>query len=147
MSSHIVSVSAMVPAPPAAVFAILVDPLQHPKIDGSGTVRGTIAGPERLSQGAKFGMNMKQGAPYRITSTVVEFEEDRRIAWQHPLGHVWRYALEPAGEGTRVTESFDYSTVGAVRRAFLVVAGFPGKNRKGMEQTLVRLAEVVHSAA
>jgi uncharacterized protein YndB with AHSA1/START domain len=127
MTTHVESVSATIPAPADAVFGILADPQQHPRIDGSGTVRATIAGPERLSQGATFGMSMKQGAPYRITSTVIEFEEGRRLAWRHPLGHVWRYVLEPVEGGTLVTESFDYSTVGAVRRAFLVVGGFPRK--------------------
>lgn len=146
MTSHIVSVSAPIPAPPEAIFAILADPKQHPRIDGSGTVRATIAGPDRLSQGAKFGMNMKQGAPYKITSTVTEFEEGRRIAWQHPLGHVWRYVLEPTEGGTLVTESFDYSRVNVLHRTFLSVSGFPGRNRKGIEQTLVRLAEAVGSS-
>lgn len=147
MSSRIESVSATIAAPADAVFDILADPTQHPRIDGSGAVRSTIAGPERLALGTTFGMNMKQGAPYKITSTVIEFEEGRRIAWQHPLGHVWRYVLEPVDGGTLVTESFDYSTVGAVRRAFLVGGGFPRRNRKGMAQTLVRLAEVVGSSA
>jgi uncharacterized protein YndB with AHSA1/START domain len=143
MSSRVVSSSATIFAPANVVFDIIADPLQHARIDGSGTVRGTVAGPDRLSLGATFGMNMKRGAPYRITSAVIEFEEGRRIAWKHPLGHVWRYELEPVDGGTEVTESFDYSTVGPARRAFLVLGGYPRKNRRGMEQTLVRLAEAV----
>ena len=32
---------------------------------------------------------------------VVEFEEDRRIAWRHYGHHIWRYTLEPTDGGTR----------------------------------------------
>lgn len=141
MSSRIVSATAVIPAPADAIFAILADPRQHTRIDGSGTVKGIVSGPDRLGPGATFGMNMKQGAPYKITSRVTEFEEGRLLAWQHPVGHVWRYVLEPVDGGTRVTESFDYSTVGPVRAAFLGLGGFPKRNQKGIEQTLVRLAE------
>ncbi len=41
MAATNVSASTTVAAPPATVFAILADPRQHPRIDGSGTVRGT----------------------------------------------------------------------------------------------------------
>jgi uncharacterized protein YndB with AHSA1/START domain len=147
MSSHRVSSSTTISAPAAVVFDIIADPRQHPRIDGSGTVRASITGPDRLSQGAKFAMSMKQGAPYKITSTVSEFTEGRRIAWTHPLGHVWRYELEPVEGGTKVTETFDYSPVGAVRRAFLVASGFPKRNLTGIEQTLVRLDEAARADA
>ena len=53
-------------------------------------------GPDRLSKGATFGVDMKLfGFPYKIRNTVVEFEEDRRVAWRHFGGHRWRYVLEP----------------------------------------------------
>lgn len=146
MSSHIVSASTTIAAPAPAIFDIVADPRQHPRIDGSGTVKGAIEGPDRLSLGATFGMKMKQGAPYRITSTVVEFEEGRLIAWQHPLGHVWRYVLEPVdGGATKVTESFDYSGVNAVQAAVLGLAGFPKRNLRGIEKTLVRLSEAAEA--
>ena len=107
---RIISESVEVDAQPAVVFAILADPGQHSRIDGSGSVQQLIKGPERLSKGARFGMDMKLfGMPYKIRNTVVEFEEDRRIAWRHFGGHRWRYVLEPTGGGTTVTESFDYS--------------------------------------
>lgn len=147
MNQRIVSVTATIPAPAADLFEILATPRRHAEIDGSGTVRSAYAGPERLSLGATFGMSMRRGAPYRITSTVVELEEGRRIAWRHPLGHVWRYLLEPVEGGTRVTEQFDWSTSGAPGRAFIKLGGYATKNREGMEQTLVRLAEAVSTPA
>ena len=64
-------------------------------------------------------MSMKLGIPYSMVSTVIEFEQDRRIAWQtRPPGHIpgklaggriWRYELEPVEGGTRVRESWDIS--------------------------------------
>lgn len=141
MTSRIVSSTATVAAPPATVFEILADPRQHSRIDGSGTVRGVRRGPDRLTQGARFGMDMKMGAPYRITSEVVEFEEGRRIAWRHPGGHVWRYQLEPTAEGTRVTESFDYSGVPGVQAKAYELFGIAKRNLRGIEGTLERLAE------
>ena len=75
---------------------------------------GRGGNPERLSLGARFGMDMKLGIPYRITSEVVEFDEDRLIAWRHFGHHIWRYRLEPAEDSetpaTTVTESFEWGT-------------------------------------
>ncbi len=142
MSDHVVSVSTVVEAPPEVVFEILADPQQHERIDGSGSLRGNVRGPERLSQGAAFGVDMKLfGLPYRIRNRVVEFEDGRLIAWRHFGAHRWRYELEPVGEGsTRVTESFDYSRHSRPGRKALRLAGFPERNRQGIEATLGRLA-------
>ena len=61
---------------------------------------------------------MKMGVPYTVTNTVIEFEQDRRIAWQTVLagplgrflgGRIWRYELEAVDGGTKVTESWDIS--------------------------------------
>jgi hypothetical protein len=38
-------------------------------------------------------MRMKIGFDYRITSTVLEFEPNRRITWAHLLGNRWSYEL------------------------------------------------------
>ncbi len=148
-STRVVSETAVVDAPPATVFAILADPRQHPRIDGSGTLKGTIRGPEHLTKGDTFGMDMKMfGLPYTIKNTVVEYEPDARIAWRHFAGHRWRYELEALSQGgTRVTESFDYSRVPGLQARLLEVAGFPRKNRAGIRATLTRLADAARSDA
>ncbi|MDQ3615693.1 MAG: SRPBCC family protein [Actinomycetota bacterium] len=129
-----------VDAPPEVVFSIIADPRQHSRIDGSGSVRDTIDGPPRLSKGATFGVSMKLfGLPYRISNRVVEFEENRLIAWRHFGGHRWRYELEPVAGGTLVTETFDYSRYGTTARAVIEGARFPARNRAGIVATLVRL--------
>ncbi|WP_166134775.1 SRPBCC family protein [Nocardioides ochotonae] len=147
MTSRRVLASTTTTAPADVVFDILADPRQHSRVDGSGTVRDAIAGPDRLSLGAKFGMNMRMGVPYKITSTVVEFEEGRRLAWQHPGGHIWRYELEPDGERTRITETFDYSDVNGVQAKMYELLGMTTRNRRGIEKTLVRLADAAEQDA
>jgi len=128
-----------VPAEPAAIFDLLADPTRHAQIDGSGTVRAAIDGnPKRLSLGAKFGMSMKFGVPYKITNEVVEFDEPNVIAWRHTGHHVWRYRLRSVDGGTEVTEEFDWSHArGAL---FLKMVGAPKRNAKAIEATLDRLA-------
>lgn len=130
-------------APAAELFAMLNDPRRHGEVDGSGTVRDNVRGPEQLSQGAKFTTAMKMfGVPYRLTCTVTEHEdtaERKVIEWEHPAGHRWRWEFIPVDQGTtEVTESFDptKSKIGRV----LEVTGLAGRNVAGIEQTLAKLA-------
>ncbi|MDH3680695.1 MAG: SRPBCC family protein [Acidimicrobiia bacterium] len=137
---RIVSVSRVIDAEPSEIFDLLADPAQHRVFDGSGTVQASRGGnPERLSLGARFGMDMKLGVPYRITNEVVEFEENRRIAWRHFGHHIWRYVLDEVDGGTKVTESFDWGS-----SRFPPVyewVGYPAKHRLNMAQTLERLEQ------
>jgi hypothetical protein len=126
-----------VPADPQAIFDLLADPRQHALIDGSGTVREPTEAPERLSLGAKFGMGMKLGVPYKITNEVVEFDEPNVIAWRHVGRHVWRYRLRPVDGGTEVTEEFEWGT--ARSPLALKLSGTPKRNAKAIEATLDRL--------
>ncbi len=144
MDDRLVSDSTTIDAPPAVVFAIVADPRQHPRIDGSGSLKGVITGPERLSaKGDTFGMDMKLfGLPYKIHNKVVELEQDRRIAWRHFGAHRWRYELEPTDDGgTVVTETWDATRYTSVVFAGLRAAGFPERNRRGITATLVRLKQ------
>ena len=141
MSSYLVSESAVIAATPQQLFDIIADPAMHPVIDGSGSVKATREGtPARLAQGVTFGMDMKLGAAYKITNTVVEFDEPRQIGWKHFNGHVWRYIFEPVEGGTKVTEQWDATAV--KNRLALRLMGFPERNRRGIQGTLKRLAEV-----
>lgn len=150
MSHQTISASTTVGAPPATVFAILADPHQHSRIDGSGSVGAVIDAPDRLSaKGDTFTVHMRLfGLPYKIKNTVVELEEDRRIAWRHFGGHRWRYELEATDDGgTTVTETFDYSRYTGLRAKLIEVTGFPERNRRGIEQTLVRLRAAAEADA
>jgi hypothetical protein len=138
--SRIVSRSTIVPAPAQMIFDLLADPRRHNEIDGSGTVQSAqINAPERLSLDATFGMQMKMGLPYKITNTVVEFEENRTVAWRHVGGHIWRYILEPVDGGTKVTEQFDWNKSKAP--LILKLRKSPQDNAKSIEKTLENLVK------
>ena len=64
--------------------------------------------PVSLTLGSTFSMHMKMGLGYVTRNRVVEFNENRFIAWHHFALFVWRYDLEAVDGGTMVTESFDY---------------------------------------
>ena len=116
----------------------------HPVIDGSGTVKAVGKGaPRRLALGARFGMDMRLGTPYRITNTVVEFDEGRLLSWDHMGRARWRYQFEPVAGGTRVTETWDTSPSPWWLALGLRVLRFPSRNRRGMERTLARLEAAV----
>ncbi len=150
MEGNVLSVERIIPAPPEAIFALVADAARHPEIDGSGTVVAAKSGnPEHLAMGSKFGMGMKQGFKYNMVSTVIEFEQDRRIAWQSVPpgipgkvvgGRIWRYVLEPVEGGTKVTESWDISQ--DKQRSLLKLGGMPEKAKTSMEKTLARIEEL-----
>src|SRR5947208_1258236 len=105
-----VSHSIVVDADPTTIFDVLADSSQHPLFDGSDSVKGRLSGPPRLYLGATFSMRMHWTAPYIIKNTVVEYQEDQRIAWRHLGRHIWRYDLAVMPDGnqpaTKVTETF-----------------------------------------
>jgi uncharacterized protein YndB with AHSA1/START domain len=140
MTRQQVSGTRVVAAPPERIFALLTDPAQHPKLDGSGSVLAVRpGGPERLELGSTFGMDMRLGAHYKIVNTVVEFEPDRLIAWRHFVGHRWRWRLDPTDDGgTEVTETFDWST--ARIPLLIALSSFPRRNKRAIDSTLDRLA-------
>jgi uncharacterized protein YndB with AHSA1/START domain len=150
MDGDVVTVEKVIPAPADAIFTLLADPTRHPDIDGSGAVKQAKAdAPQRLALGSKFGMSMRLGIPYSMENTVIEFEDNRRIAWQarppgfigrFSAGRIWRYELEPVEGGTRVKESWDLSE--DKQRMLLRLGGLPDKTRHNMEKTLERIEEL-----
>lgn len=134
-----VSRAVHVAAPAEDVFALLADARRHHELDGSQTVRGEIDAPPRLALGSRFSMRMRMRASYRITNTVVEFEESRRIAWRHWAHHVWRWELAPDGDGTLVTETFEWE--GARAAWAYPLLGWPERNAESIRVTLQRLAD------
>ena len=152
MDGWVLSVERMIRASPEVIFDVLADPSRHPLIDGSEMLQGASTGAsQRLALGMTFGMSMKLGIRYSTVSTVVEFEENRRIAWQTGpkgklerlvAGRIWRYELDPRDGGTLVRESWDITT--DHQRVLLRLGDiWSGKTRRDMELTLARLDTLV----
>jgi uncharacterized protein YndB with AHSA1/START domain len=153
MEGSVVSVERVIAAPASALFAVVADATRHPEIDGSGTVVKAKSGAtQQLHQGSTFGMSMKMGVPYSMSNTVIEFEQDRRIAWKTVFsgflgrfigGRIWRYEFEDTEGGTKVTESWDISHD---KQAFLLKLGKMSEaTADAMRKTLERLAKLTES--
>jgi uncharacterized protein YndB with AHSA1/START domain len=153
MKTNVFTVERKIRASPEVIFDVLADPSKHPLIDGSGMLQGAVEdeAATRLALGVTFGMSMKMGIGYSTVNTVVEFDENRRIAWQtgpkgklepYVAGRIWRYDLEPLDGGTLVRESWDITT--DHQRVLLRLGDiYSKKTRRDMELTLARLDTLV----
>ena len=163
MQGNTITVERVIKAPAGDIFAMIADAGKHSSFDGSGTVDHSVpdvAGraaqeekSQRLELGSKFGMSMRGRPetlflPYRTTNTVIEYEPDRRIAWQTrtgPLGliggRIWRYELSPVEGGTLVRETWDLSQ--DRQRPMLKMGAMPKQAEDGMRATLERIAAIL----
>ncbi len=156
VQGNTVSVERVINAPASQIFAMIADAGRHSSFDGSGTVDHAPGGTSQpLQLGSKFGMSMRGRpetlfVPYRTTNTVIEFEPDRRIAWQTrtgPLGliggRIWRYELEPVDGGTLVRETWDVSQ--DRQRPMLKMGSMPKQAEDAMRATLERIAAILET--
>jgi uncharacterized protein YndB with AHSA1/START domain len=157
MDGNTVSVERAIKASPGKIFALLADAAKHASFDGSDSLNHATQESAPLSKGSKFGMAMRGRKetlfiPYRTTNTVVEYEPDRRIAWQTTSmgglvgGRIWRYELSPAadgGEGTLVRETWDVSQ--DKQKRMVTSGSMPKLTEDGMRATLERIAGLVES--
>ena len=154
MDGNTVSVERVIKAPPGAIFALLADAGKHAGFDGSGSVNHASEKSIPLTMGSKFSMAMRgrketMFLPYRTTNTVIEYEPDRRIAWQtYGLGglvggRVWRYELAATDGGTLVRETWDVSQ--EKNKRMVISGSMPQRTADGMRATLDRIAGLVES--
>ncbi len=109
-----VSASREIAAGAGRIFELIADPAQQPRWDGNDNLAEAAPGQRVRRAGDVFTMTLTRGGIRE--NHVVEFEEDRRIAWtpaepgRKPPGHLWRWELEPASESrTRVTCTYDWT--------------------------------------
>jgi uncharacterized protein YndB with AHSA1/START domain len=154
VQGNTVSVERVINAPASEIFALLADAGKHADFDGSGTVDHTTAPSIPLEVGAKFSMRMRGRpetlfVPYTMNNKVIEFEQDRRIAWQPTAlggligGRVWRYELSPTDGGTLVRETWDVSK--DRQRPMLKMGSMPKQAEDGMRATLERIAALLEA--
>lgn len=165
MTEERISATFTVNAPAETVFDVLADPSTHPAIDGTGWVREPVD-TERLTEtGQTFRVAMyHDGHPnkdYEMANRVVVFDRPRAIGWQpgaepkHIPGHqgpddgtiefggwVWRYDLEPVGDQTEVTLTYDWSRVPPHNRDI----EFPPFDPEHLDNSLKNLAELAERA-
>ena len=123
-----IEVQRIIPAPPAAIFALLCDPQGHVAIDSSGMLQDAEGEPVR-AVGDSFVVHMDREAlndfplgKYDVTVSICTFDQDREIAWKilgqirPQIGHVYGYTLEPVDEGTLATSYYDWSDIDPVWR-------------------------------
>ncbi len=124
MTSERLEVQRTIAADPATIFRLLCDPQGHVAIDSSGMLMDATGEPVTAS-GDSFVVHMDREAlndypmgRYDVTVTITTLIPDREIAWtiageiRPPIGHVYGYALEPAGDSTLVTSYYDWSSAG-----------------------------------
>jgi hypothetical protein len=146
-------VQRLIPAEPAAIFAVLADPQGHVAIDSSGMLMSATG--ERVSaEGDTFVVHMDREALndvpmglYDVVVTITTFVPDREIAWsiagtvRPPIGHIYGYRLEPAEDGgTLVTSYYDWS---AIRQSWRERGVFPVIPEASLRATLGILARSV----
>ena len=154
MQGDTISVERVIKAPAREIFALLADAGRHPSFDGSRTVDRADAASIPLELGTTFSMRMRGRPetlflPYTMTNEVIEFEPDRRIAWQPTTfgglvgGRIWRYELTPTEDGTLVRETWDLSR--DRQRVMLKMGSMPRQAEDGMRATLARIAALVEN--
>ena len=140
-------------APPAEVWALVSDVTRIGEFSPETFEAEWLDGATGPAVGAKFRGHVKRngvGPIYWSPCEVTACEPER--VFEFAVGsaakpiNTWRYELEPSGEGTSVTESYELASNIATKIYWTLLGWARGKtNRKGMEQTLERIKAVVEA--
>jgi hypothetical protein len=145
------SVTVHMAASPEKIWALVSDVTRIGRYSPETFEAEWLEGATGPAVGAKFRGHVKRnrkGPTYWTTCTVTASDPGRDFAFgvgasDKPL-NVWSYHLEPASDGTDVTESFALAHTVPLRLYWAVLGWTRGKtNRTGMQTTLERIkAEV-----
>ncbi len=145
------SVTVHIAAPPEPIWDLVSDVTKIGRYSPETFEAEWLDGATGPAVGAKFRGHVKRngkGPIYWTTCTVTASDPGREFAFgvgsrDKPL-NVWRYQLEPVGDGTDVTESFHLAETALLRLYWAVLGWARGRtNRNGMRTTLERIkAEV-----
>ena len=145
------SVTVHMDAPPDRIWDLLSDVTKIGRYSPETFEAKWIDGASGPAVGARFRGHVKRngwGPTYWTTCTVLASEPGREFSFgvgngDRPL-NTWSYRLEPSGEGTDVTESFQLADNLGLRIYWAILGWARGRtNREGMRKTLERVkAEV-----
>lgn len=140
-------------APPERVWEVVSDVTQIGRYSPETVAAEWLDGATGPEVGARFRGKVKRngrGPTYWTTCKVVECEPPRRFAFavvykDEPM-NVWRYELEPSGDGTDVTESFELQPSLPLRIYWALAGWIRGPaNERRMRATLEKMREVVEA--
>jgi uncharacterized protein YndB with AHSA1/START domain len=141
------SVTVHMAAPPARVWELVSDVTRIGDYSPETFEAEWLDGATGPAVGAKFRGHVKRNRKFPIywtTCTVLASEPGREFGFgvgpaEKPL-NVWRYRLEPKGDGTDVTESFELANTPMLRLYWALFGWARGKtNRNNMRTTLERV--------
>jgi uncharacterized protein YndB with AHSA1/START domain len=145
------SVTVHMAAPAETIWELLSDVTKIGRYSPETFEAEWLEGATGPAVGAKFRGHVKRngkGPIYWTTCSVIASEPGREFVFgvgspDKPL-NIWRYRLEPAGDGTDVTESFELAKTAPLRLYWTLFGWSRGRtNRNGMRTTLERVkAEV-----
>lgn len=154
------SVTVHMAAPAERIWALVSDVTQIGKYSPETFEAEWLDGATGPAVGAKFRGHVKRngkGPIYWTTCTVLASDPGREFAFgvganEAKVLNVWRYRLEPSGDGngdgTNVTESFELTKTLPLRIYWTLFGWSRGRtNRNGMRTTLERVKAEVESPA
>lgn len=148
------SVAIHMAAPPGRVWALVSDVTRIGEFSPETFEAEWLDGATAPTVGARFRGHVRRngrGPVYWTRCEVTDCDPGRTFGFSvaGPRGrtvNTWRYRLEPSGDGTEVTESFELAN----RPILWLYWRFAGRargrtNRNGMRTTLERIRAVVES--
>lgn len=145
---RIVSASRLVQARPETIFELIADPTRHPDWDGNDNLARAKTQDRITGVGQVFAIVITVDDLIR-ENYVVEFEEGRLIAWnpasegKAPSGHLWRWEVEPVGDGARITHTYDWTKLQDEKR----LPRARNTKESNLRASIDRLAEIAEAAA
>jgi hypothetical protein len=139
-------------APPDVVYALVADVTRTPEFSPEIQRCTWLDGATGPAPGARFEAvnKVSRGPAWKNRPVVIAAEPGSEFAFSRTEKLsgtlVWRYQLEPDGNGTQLTESYDVTTPISRLGWFIIGRLYGSRDRRGelragMQQTLQRIRE------
>ncbi len=139
-------------APPDVVYALAADVTRTPEFSPEIVSCTWLDGATGPAPGARFQAvnKLSRGPAWKNRPVVIAAQPGREFAFSRTEKLsgtlVWRYQLEPDGNGTRLTESYDVTTPISRLGWFIIGRLYGCRDRRaelraGMQQTVQRIRQ------